>query len=264
MKFDDSVLLVAQGGGVMSPQILTGVYKVFQEQGVLPGKVMASSGGALFSGLYYSGNNCTWFEDLMRNKSLSDWISLCPIQAVKSLYGKSNYMIDNTGLSDFLYQNMNADAMQRVTVSVTKLNDYTGHMKPATPAWVLAATSIPYIFRPVKQEDTMWVDGGVLNNIPLPAPQQIKKYRRVYIVLTPPAKMDGTKQGIPGLLQLLSAVMQREVQQFQQIGYKDLQNVVVIQPTQSHGGHLLGWSEDLKMMEQAYQITKKAVQEKGI
>lgn len=94
---------------------------------------------------------------------------LAPLQAVKSTYSKSNYIIDNTGLAGFLLQNMTVSAMDRVQVSVTRLDDYTSHMKAATPTWVLAATSIPFLFMPVKVGEHLYGDGGVLNNIPLPS-----------------------------------------------------------------------------------------------
>lgn len=98
-------------------------------------------------------------------------MELAPVQAVKSAYSKSNYIIDNTGLAGFLLQNMTAGAMDRVQVSVTRLDDYTSHMKAATPTWVLAATSIPFLFMPVKVGQELYGDGGVLNNIPLPSVQ---------------------------------------------------------------------------------------------
>lgn len=66
---------------------------------------------------------------------------------------------------------MTASAMDRVQVSVTRLDDYTSHMKAATPTWVLAATSIPFLFMPVKVGQELYGDGGVLNNIPLPSVQ---------------------------------------------------------------------------------------------
>lgn len=263
MQFDNDVLLVAQGGGVMSPEILTGVYKAFQEAGVIPGEVMASSGGALFSGLYYSQKDSKWFENLMQTQDLNQWLSICPVQAIKTVVSKSNHIIDNTGLKDFLIDNMTIDAMKNVKVSVTRLNDYTTHMKPATPMWVLAATSIPFLFMPVKHGISCWGDGGILNNIPVLDIADMKKYRRVYIVCTPPTKYQGTMQGIGGLMELLNGVMDRELAQLKQSGYLDMDNVAFIQPQQSYGGHLLGWSEGFKMREQSYQITKKILEEKG-
>ena len=259
MNFEDDVLLVAQGGGVMSVEILTGVYKAFEEAGKIPGKVRASSGGALFSGLYYSGHNSAWFYDLMQKKSLLQWISPAPGQAVKSMYGKSNYMLQNKGLFDFLYSNMTAEAMERVQVSVTKLNDYTSELVPATPTWVLAATSIPYLFKPVQLEDgSLYGDGGILDNIPVPPLEEIKKYRKAYIVLTPPTK-PGDTSGISGLVTLLSGVMDREVAQISDAGYLDLDNVVLIQPSVDHGGSLLTWSENFGLMSEAYNITSKLI-----
>lgn len=38
----------------------------------------------------------------MENKDISQWMHLAPLQAVKSAYSKSNYIIDNTGLARFL------------------------------------------------------------------------------------------------------------------------------------------------------------------
>lgn len=104
---------------------------------------------------------------------------------------------------------MTASAMDRVQVSVTRLNDYQSFLKCATPTYVLAATSIPFLFMPVQIGKYLYGDGGILNNIPMPAFDEIKQYDKVYVVLTPPTEHSGKLQGLTGLLELLNAVMDR-------------------------------------------------------
>ena len=153
--------------------------------------------------------------------------------------------------------------MTRVQVSVTKLNDYSSELVPATPTWVLAATSIPYLFKPVQLEDgSLYGDGGILDNIPVPSLQEIKSYRKVYIVLTPPTKA-GDTSGILGLITLLSGVMDREVTQIADAGYLEMDNVTLIQPTEGHEGNLLKWSDNFGLMSEAYDITSKLIANQG-
>ena len=130
-------------------------------------------------------------------------------------------------------------------------------MKYVTPGWATAATSIPFIFKPVKIGQHMWSDGGVLNNLPVPSLEESKNYKHIFVFSAPPTKyFEGSFIGVQ-LLNLLQAVMEREVEQLKEIGFFDLPNVTLIQPPDMLGGSLLSWSPEFKLRESAYKLTKE-------
>lgn len=256
---DDDVLFVAQGGGVLSVECCTGIMQAFEEYGMIPGKAQTSSGGTLFSSLYYSGHDTAWFRDLMETKDLSEFFSLSPINSIGCITGNSRHMVNNDGVKKLLEEEMTGAATLRVRTSLTKLSDWSGCYMQATPAVALAATSIPWVFKPVKIGNELYADGGVVNNIPVPSKEQLECYRHVYVFLTPTTTYNDTTDDslIVGLVELLQAVMDRELNKLKTIGYFDNPKITLIHPKESFGGELLKWSNDFALRNHCYELTKE-------
>ncbi len=256
-NYNDKILGVYQGAGFMAVECLTGIYKAFEEAGIIPGKIMSSSGGTLFSSLYYSIGNAQWFEDLANQSPPSDFIDLEILQAAKLVVNKSNYVFDNTKVYDLLKEHMTGEASKRVTTSVTCNTDWTSHMRAVTPGWAMAATSIPFVFMPVQIGDHLWSDGGLLNNIPTPSIEDAANYDHIFLFLAPPTKLEGSNIFLIELVNLLQAVMEREYSQLKDSGFLELPNVTVLQAEESYGGSVLSWSNDFKLREVYYELTKE-------
>lgn len=259
--YDDGILLAGNGGGFLSVECLTGIYRAFEEWGRIPGKVMSSSGATLFSSLYYSVETTKWFEALMDTTTPGTFINFNIGAAVETLLSKRQQLIDNDPVYEILKKNMTGNASLRVQTSVTRNTDWSTHMKYVTPGWATAATSIPFIFKPVKIGEHMWSDGGVLNNLPVPCISDVPKYKHIFIFVCPPTNyLNGSFIGLQ-LINLLQAVMEREIEQLKEIGYFDLPNVTVIQPKENYGGSLLGWSPEFKLREASYELTKELLKD---
>jgi hypothetical protein len=257
--YDDGILGVYNGGGFMSIECLSGIYRAFEEYGVIPGKVLSSSGATLFSSLYYSVETTKWFDALMSTTTPGDFIDFNLAATINTALSSGSFMIDNDPVREILEKNMNGNASMRVTTSVTRNTDWTTHMKKVTPGWATAATSIPFVFKPVKIGDHFWSDGGVLNNLPAPSIEEARKYKHIFVFICPPTKFMEGNFIITQLLNLLQAVMEREVAQLREIGFFDLPNVTVIQPGDDFGGSLLGWSPEFKLREASYELAKGAL-----
>lgn len=255
--YDDDVLMLGNGAGFAAIECMTGIYRAFEEWGIIPGKVLSSSGSTLFASLYYSVETTKWFDALMDTTTPSSFINFNLGAAVETLLSKRQHLIDNDPVFEILNKNMTGNASKRVTTSVTCNTDWSTHMKQVTPGWATAATSIPFIFKPVKIGEHMWSDGGVLNNLPAPSIEESKKYKHIFVFVAPPTVyLKGTFIGIQ-LINLLQAVMEREIAQLREIGFFDLPNVTLIQPPDMLGGSLLGWSPEFKLRESSYEITKE-------
>ena len=59
------------------------------------------------------------------------------------------------------------------------------------------------------------------------------------------------------LVQLLLAIMDREVKQLVEIGYFEQPNVTLIRPETGFDGNLLNWSTGKKLEQHCYEITKE-------
>ena len=255
--YDDSVLMCATGAGFLAVECMTGIYRAFEEWGTIPGQVLSSSGSTLFASLYYSVESTKWFEALMDSTKPSTFINFNLGAAFQTLLSKKQHLIDNDAVFDLLKKNMTGNASKRVTTSVTCNTDWSTHMKRVTPGWATAATSIPFVFKPVKIGDHLWSDGGVLNNLPIPSIKEAKQYKHIFVFAAPPTKYFEGKFIILQLLNLLQAVMEREVAQLKEIGFFELPNVTLIQPPDALGGSLLGWSPEFKLRESVYKQTKE-------
>lgn len=256
---DDGVLFVAQGGGVLSVECCTGIMRAFEECGKIPGRAQTSSGGTLFSSLYYSGHDTSWFRELMSSRDLSEFFSLSPVSSIGCVTGCSRHMVNNDGVKQLLEEEMTGAATLRVRTSLTRLRDWSGCYMNVTPAVALAATSIPWVFKPVKIGDELYADGGVVNNIPVPSEEQLQQYKHVYVFLTPPSNYNDTTEDplITGLLELLQAVMNRELEKLTTIGYFNDPKITLIHPQESFGGELLKWSDNFALREHCYELTKE-------
>lgn len=260
--YRDDILFIGQGSGLISVECLTGMFRALEEANMIPGQIRASSGSALFTSLYYSakqeeiGSKSKWFDDLMTNNKVTDFIHLRPYQAIKTLIGRSNYIFNNDNVYDLLLKNMTADATKRIEVSVTRTSDYETRMVRATPAFTLAATSIPYVFMPVHIGDAYYQDGGVFNNIPMIPISECPNWKHIFVFLAP--KVDYSQVGfISSILNTLSAVMDREVEQIEEAGYFKIPNITFIQPPSSLSAWLLGWSNKFELRDAVYNQTKE-------
>lgn len=259
-KMDDKVLFCGQGAGVMAVECDTGIFRAFEEWGTIPGKAITSSGSTLFSSLYYSGHNVDWMRCLIDNVKLNKFFTISPLGTFATLAGKARHILNNDGVKELLEKYMTGKASLRVQTSITRMEDYTTHYVDVTPATALAATSIPYIFKPVKIGNDLFVDGGVLNNIPVPKYEDIDNWKHIFIYLSPAADYRDLKDPLLiELFDLLQAIMDREVKQLDEIGYFDHPKVTVIRPESSFGGNLLAWSPGLKLEQHCYEITKEAL-----
>lgn len=260
MNYRDNILVVAQGAGFQACEFDCAGFEAFCERDIVPGYAMASSGSALFTSLFYS-RGMEWVKNMILSSKPSDFIDICYYQSLKTAFGKSNHLIDNSKIRTLLEENMTGEASKRVKVSVTKLDDWTTHMKNATPAFTLAATSIPFVFKPVKIGGCIWGDGGVFNNIPCPTLEEAKKWKHIFVFVSPKYEPSGSETGISGLLDLLNAVFDREFKQLEESGFFELPNVSLIQPDSASGGGLFSWSEDFKMMKNCYEKISKILDE---
>lgn len=249
-------LAIIQGGGCRQIESAIGILKAMDKLQIVINKYRGASAGAIVAALHASGMNGCSMEHLIRETAVDDLFSSSTWQFAKLFIPgvKVDWVYDNSGVLRLLADYMTADATPRVEVSVTRQEDYQSLMLAATPTTVLASSSIPEVFPPVKIGKDYYVDGGVINNIPTIPLTEIASYARVYIILcpqdTPRRKTSWTKIG--RALKAVNETMDREAHQIKDDAqWGLLPNVTVLQPP-PFLSHLLKWSDDYGLITHAY------------
>ena len=267
-RFDpkDKTLLVISGGGCAHIENAIGCLKAICETGVKFDMAYGTSAGALVTSIFMSKDqNVNEVIDLIERNSFSDWVRLRPIQAIKSLFGLSNYVADDTGLKHMLLQHITSEGAESTRVAVSRMTEdgkFAGTLQmDGYPSAVLASMSFQGVFPPVRIGGTLYADGGVNDNIPLPKFTDILKCKHLYILIAPESPLlPRCKKWsfLDKVLNLLDCTMNRESAQVDQLHLEELPNVTIIKPEKyTDTAKFLGWSDNFEQITASYEMTKK-------
>ena len=151
------------GGGARGVAHI-GVLQAFESAGIFPEIISGCSAGAMVGALYAAGFNPRDIFKLIEHRSLYSIIKM-------GLPNKG--MMELAYFKKILTENIEHDSFELLNipfhVAVTNLN--TGNYEIINQGklidYVIASQSIPLVFKPQKIGDYLYVDGGVLNNLPV-------------------------------------------------------------------------------------------------
>lgn len=155
--------LVLSGGGARGFAHL-GLIQALNDAGIFPDIISGTSAGAIVGVLYADGYTPGEILKLMNSGSRLDFMR--PAMPREGL-------LQISGISKILKTNLRAKTFSELKiplfVAATDINNgkpvYFSEGDLIDP--VIASASIPVIFQPVKINDISYVDGGVLDNLPL-------------------------------------------------------------------------------------------------
>jgi len=155
--------LVLSGGGARGFAHL-GVLQALNEAGIMPDVISGTSAGALAGVLYADGYSPKEILKLMNTGSRLDFMR--PAMPREGL-------LQINGIIKILKAHLKATTFNELKiplyVTATDMNNgkavYFSEGNLLDP--VIASASIPVVFQPVKINDISYVDGGVLDNLPL-------------------------------------------------------------------------------------------------
>lgn len=195
---------VLSGGGARGFAHL-GVLKAFEEKGILPQAVAATSSGSIVAAFLCDGYTTDEVRNLFRESRISfslQWkgwrTGLLSLRRVENLLRRSLRHERFEDLSIPLY--------------ITASNFLTGQQVifdrgPLLPA-ILAASSIPILFPPVEIDGVPYVDGGLSGN--LPAEPLLGTYSRLIGVHVNPLAPYDPKNGFLSNIERLLHLAIRE------------------------------------------------------
>jgi NTE family protein len=155
--------LVLSGGGARGFAHL-GVIEALNEAGIFPDVISGTSAGAIIGVLYADGHAPKEILKLMNGGSRLDFMRpALPREGLLQINGIIKIL--KTSLHSKKFNELKIP----LYVTATDLNNgkavYFSEGDLFDP--VIASASIPVVFQPVKIDDISYVDGGVLDNLPL-------------------------------------------------------------------------------------------------
>jgi len=168
-----NVALVLSGGGSRGA-IQLGVLQAFDEYNIKIEAVSGTSIGAIIGSLYCAGVKPIVVKELMETKGFIkifhlSW-NLKGLMNMKNLYAVLKEHIPN---NDFNSLNI----PMHICVSNINTNRYEIFSKGSLFDKIAASASIPVVFEPIQIGENYYVDGGLINN--LPVDPFIGKYKNI-------------------------------------------------------------------------------------
>ena len=155
--------VVLSGGGVRGFAHL-GLLQALEELNIKPDAISGVSAGAIVGALYAAGHSPQTIRDILKKNSYFGWSSfllnkdgLFSMKALRKVL--QTYIPDNS------FESLHKKLF--ITATDFANNEAITFSKGSLIDTVIASSSVPAIFEPVKIGDHLLVDGGLLNNFPV-------------------------------------------------------------------------------------------------
>ena len=206
--------LVLSGGGARGLAHI-GVLKVLEENGLRPDFIAGASMGAIIGAIYASGKTVKEMEDFVNNFVFGDVLDKkYPLYKLNLLEGKAktsfmkyisigvslNSLVKNKFLDpgrkiQYLFRQLTGNKSfekTKIPFACTAVDILTGKVavldKGKLYLAMRASMSIPLVFEPVRYENMLLVDGGVLSNAPVCVARKTGAEVVVAVDVNPPVK----------------------------------------------------------------------------
>ncbi|MEZ4987068.1 MAG: patatin-like phospholipase family protein [Saprospiraceae bacterium] len=143
-----------------------GVIKALEEAGIAPTVVAGTSAGSIVGAMYAAGLTSADMEKVIRD---SNFLKLVTIGLPNGGLGKLTYIRER--LAEVIPEDSFNVLQKKLFVCMTNLNTGSVEFRSEGTLFdpVIASSSIPFVFQPVEMDGSLYVDGGLLCNMPVSA-----------------------------------------------------------------------------------------------
>jgi NTE family protein len=154
--------LALSGGGARGIAHI-GMLKALDEAGIRPGRMAGTSAGAIIGAFYSRGYTPDQIMDVVRQTSVKRMIRLAfnksgllDLKSAESLFGR------------YLPQTFEELTIPLVVTAINLRKGVAEYFERGSLIRALmAASSVPVVFNPVEIDGELYVDGGIMNNLPV-------------------------------------------------------------------------------------------------
>ncbi|MCO6481103.1 MAG: patatin-like phospholipase family protein [Phaeodactylibacter sp.] len=163
MAANKRIGLALSGGGARGIAHI-GVLQALQEQGIIPEVVSGASAGSIVGALYAAGKKPGEIMEFVRKAS---FFKLFKVSIPFSGLTRLTYLRDR--LAESIPEDSFEALEKKLIVAIANLNTGECEMRSSGKLFdvVTASSSIPLIFQPVEIDGQFYVDGGLLDNMPV-------------------------------------------------------------------------------------------------
>ncbi len=156
------------GGGALGFAHI-GVLQALEDNRIYPELISGASMGSIVGAIYAAGYTPAQMLQFIRDGKLYKITNIMSFQPAFWKSGLSNHSPIISIMNEFIPNNSFDKLEKKLYVCVSNLT--TGNWEIINKSekldmWVAASCSIPGIFNPMKINNMMYVDGGLLNNVP--------------------------------------------------------------------------------------------------
>ncbi|HNX07648.1 MAG TPA: patatin-like phospholipase family protein [Bacteroidales bacterium] len=245
--------LVLSGGGLRG-FAHAGIIKALNEAGIFPDVISGTSAGSIVGAFYADG----WKPD-----------EIFKVFANKSTYKFLEFIVPNkgllrmTGLFKIMLQHLKAKTFEELQIplfmAVTNLDDACVEYisKGDLAKYVIASCTVPIVFQPTAIDGVTYVDGGVLDNLPIAPIENDCEFligANVNPVL-PEKKHIGMSNVADRVVHMaINKVNESKIGKFD----------IFIEPAELHNYSMMDASKGPKMFEIGYKETIRILKEKSM
>ncbi len=155
---------IALSGGGARGIAHIGVLQALEDNGYFPGVLSGASAGAITGALYASGRSPAEILDFVRQASL---FKLFKVGLPYSGLTKLTYLREK--LAEYIVADSFEALEKKLFVAIVNLNTGQCEIRSSGRLFdvVTASSSIPLVFQPVEIDGQLFVDGGLLDNLPV-------------------------------------------------------------------------------------------------
>jgi NTE family protein len=160
--------LCLSGGGALGFAHI-GVIQSLEDHGISPDRLVGSSMGAIVATLYAAGFSASEMLQMIKDDKLYKITKLMTFQPTFLKSGLSNHATLRSLIKELIPHNSFEQLKKKLYICVVNLTKADWEIKSAgneLDKWVAASSSIPGVFEAIKDNETYYVDGGLLNNMP--------------------------------------------------------------------------------------------------
>jgi NTE family protein len=165
---NDALGLCLSGGGALGFAHI-GAIQSLEDHGIVPQHVVGSSMGAIVGALYAGGYSPADMLRMIKEDKLYKITKLMTFHPTFLKSGLSNHHILRSLIHELIPHNSFENLKKKLHLCVVNLNKAQWEIVDSgneLDKWVAASATIPGVFEAVKDRDTYYVDGGLLNNMP--------------------------------------------------------------------------------------------------